>query len=177
MDMGASDPGPHAAPADFTLRIAPVAVEIAPSRFISTIGYNGTSPGPVLRMREGKPVTVDVINDSDAAELVHWHGLFLPAQIDGAEEEGTPVIPAGARRRYRFTPRPAGTRWYHSHAMAMGDLHRGSYTGQYGFRGRRFGSRPRGLRPGDFSRSARLGTFLYRPVRRHGRSGRARAAT
>ena len=93
---GSSGPMDMGAPADFTLRIAPVAVEIAPSRFISTVGYNGTSPGPVLRMREGKPVTVDVINDSDAAELVHWHGLFLPAQIDGAEEEGTPVIPAGA---------------------------------------------------------------------------------
>src|SRR5665213_4496631 len=98
LDMGASDPGPRAAPADFTLRIAPVAVEIAPSHFVSTVGYNGTSPGPVLRMREGKPVTVDVINDSDAPELVHWHGMFLPAQIDGAEEEGTPVIPPGARR-------------------------------------------------------------------------------
>ena len=119
--------------ADITLRIAPVAVEIAPSHFVSTIGYNGSTPGPVLRLREGKPVTVDVINDSDAAELVHWHGLFLPANIDGAEEEGTPPIPAGGRRRYQFTPRPAGTRWYHSHAMAMGDLHRGSYTGQYGF--------------------------------------------
>jgi FtsP/CotA-like multicopper oxidase with cupredoxin domain len=120
-------------PADITLRIAPVAVEIAPSHFISTIGYNGISPGPILRMREGKPVTVDVINDTDAAERVHWHGLFLPSEIDGAEEEGTPPILPGGRARYQFTPRPAGTRWYHSHAMAMGDLHRGSYTGQYGF--------------------------------------------
>src|SRR5271163_3713168 len=125
---GMAMPKPSAAPgatkADFTLRIAPVALEIAPSHFVSTIGYNGTSPGPVLRMREGKPVTVDVINDTDAAELVHWHGLFLPPGIDGTEEEGTPPIPAGSRRRYQFTPRPAGTRWYHSHAMAMGDLHR-----------------------------------------------------
>ncbi len=119
--------------ADFTLRIAPVAVEIAPSHFVSTVAYNGTSPGPVLRMREGKPVTVDVINDTDAAELVHWHGMFLPSNIDGAQEEGTPPILPGGRQRYQFTPRPAGTRWYHSHAMAMGDLHRGSYTGQYGF--------------------------------------------
>jgi FtsP/CotA-like multicopper oxidase with cupredoxin domain len=124
---------PHNGKADFTLRIAPVAVEIAPSHFVSTVAYNGTSPGPVLRMREGKPVTVDVINDTDAGELVHWHGLFLPSNIDGAQEEGTPAIPPGERQRYQFTPRPAGTRWYHSHAMAMGDLHRGSYTGQYGF--------------------------------------------
>jgi FtsP/CotA-like multicopper oxidase with cupredoxin domain len=132
-DMAMPNPSTPGARADFTLRIAPVALEIAPSHFISTIGYNGTSPGPILRMREGKPVTVDVINDTDAAELIHWHGLFLPPEIDGAEEEGTPTIPAGGRRRYQFTPRPAGTRWYHSHAMATGDLHRGTYTGQYGF--------------------------------------------
>src|SRR5262245_18125555 len=44
------------AKADITLRIAPVTVELAPDRVISTIGYNGTSPGPVLRMREGQPV-------------------------------------------------------------------------------------------------------------------------
>jgi FtsP/CotA-like multicopper oxidase with cupredoxin domain len=119
--------------ADVTLRIAPVALEVAPSHFISTIGYNGGSPGPILRMREGKAVTVDVINDTDAAELVHWHGLFIPPEVDGAAEEGTPMVPAGGRRRYQFTPRPAGTRWYHSHGMAPGDLHRGTYTGQYGF--------------------------------------------
>jgi len=120
-------------PADFTLRISPIALELAPSRFISTIGYNGTSPGPVLRMREGKPVTIDVVNDTDASELVHWHGLFVPPEVDGSEEEGTPMVPPGGRRRYQFIPRPAGTRWYHSHAMAGADLHRGTYTGQYGF--------------------------------------------
>ena len=69
----------EAAKADFTLRIAPVAVELTPTRIISTIGYNGTSPGPLLRMREGKPVTVDVINETDVPELVHWHGLFIPS--------------------------------------------------------------------------------------------------
>jgi FtsP/CotA-like multicopper oxidase with cupredoxin domain len=120
-------------PADFTLRIAPIALELAPSRFISTIGYNGTSPGPMLRMREGKPVTVDVVNDTDASELVHWHGLFVPPEVDGSEEEGTPMVSPGGRRRYQFIPKPAGTRWYHSHAMAGADLHRGTYTGQYGF--------------------------------------------
>ena len=124
---------PPSGPADFTLRIAPVALEIAPSHFISTVGYNGTSPGPLLRMREGKPVTVDVINDTDAAELVHWHSLLVPPDVDGVEEEGTIPIPPGQQRRYQFTPRPAGTRWYHSHAMAYADLHRGAYTGQYGF--------------------------------------------
>ena len=108
-------------------------VELAPDRVISTIGYNGTSPGPVLRMREGVPVTVDVVNDTDVPEQVHWHGLLVPPEVDGADEEGTPPVPPHGRRRYQFTPRPAGTRWYHTHTMAMTDLHRGSYTGQFGF--------------------------------------------
>jgi FtsP/CotA-like multicopper oxidase with cupredoxin domain len=119
--------------ADITLRIAPVTVELAPDRVISTVGYNDLSPGPVLRMREGVPVTVEVINDTDVPEQVHWHGLLIPADVDGAEEEGTPPVPPHGRRRYQFTPRPAGVRWYHTHTMAMTDLHRGSYTGQFGF--------------------------------------------
>jgi len=56
-------------PADFTLKIAPVLVELAPYRSLSTIGYNGTSPGPLIRVREGKPVTIDVVNDTDTPEL------------------------------------------------------------------------------------------------------------
>jgi FtsP/CotA-like multicopper oxidase with cupredoxin domain len=119
--------------ADFTLQIAPVALELAPNRIISTIGYNGNCPGPLLRMKEGTPVTIDVINDTETPEFVHWHGLFVPAEVDGAEEEGTPAVPPNGRRRYQFTPRPAGTRWYHSHAMAGADLHKGTYTGQFGF--------------------------------------------
>ena len=118
---------------DFTLRIAPVMVELTPAHTISTIGYNGTSPGPLLRMREGRPVTVEVINDTDVPELVHWHGLFIPPEVDGVEEEATPMVPPHGRIRYQFTPRPAGTRWYHTHTMAGADLHRGAYTGQFGF--------------------------------------------
>ncbi|HYK62380.1 MAG TPA: multicopper oxidase domain-containing protein [Bryobacteraceae bacterium] len=118
---------------DFTLRISPITVELAPNRVLSTIGYNGTSPGPRLRMKEGVPVNVNVINDTDVPELVHFHGLLIPAEVDGAEEEGTPMVPPHGSRSYRFTPTPAGTRWYHTHTMAMDDLHRGSFTGMFGF--------------------------------------------
>ena len=121
------------AKADITLRIAPITVELAPDRVISTVGYNDLSPGPVLRMREGVPVTVEVVNETDVPEQVHWHGLLVPAEIDGADEEGTPQVPPHGRRRFQLTPRPAGTRWYHTHTMAMTDLHRGSFTGQFGF--------------------------------------------
>ncbi len=124
---------PAGPPADITLRIAPVTVELAPERILSTIGYNGSSPGPVLRMREGKPVTVDVVNTTDTPELVHWHGLLIPGNVDGVDEEGTPFVAPQSTRRFQFTPRPAGSRWYHSHGMAEADLHKGAYTGQFGF--------------------------------------------
>jgi FtsP/CotA-like multicopper oxidase with cupredoxin domain len=139
--LGPSPGGVSAAPADrtpdasadYTLRIAPVTVELDRSHILSTIGYNDASPGPVLRMREGKPVSVEVINDTDAPELVHWHGMLIPAEVDGTEEEGSPLVLPHGRRRLQLTPGPAGSRWYHSHAMAMDDLHKGAYTGQFGF--------------------------------------------
>src|SRR6201987_5822131 len=83
---------------DFTLTIAPVTVELAPNRIISTVGYNGTSPGPLLRMKEGVPVTVNVVNDTDVPEFVHFHGLLIPSEVDGSEEEGTPVVPPHGKR-------------------------------------------------------------------------------
>jgi len=119
--------------ADVTLRISPVETEIAPRRVIKTIGYNGSVPGPVLRLREGRPVTVDVYNDTAAPEIVHWHGLFIPVDADGAMEEGTPMVPAHGSRRYAFVPRPSGTRWYHTHVSAGRNLSRATYTGQFGF--------------------------------------------
>ncbi|MFZ3215564.1 MAG: multicopper oxidase family protein [Candidatus Acidiferrales bacterium] len=120
------------APADATLRISPVQIAIAPGKIIKTTGYNGSAPGPFLRFREGQRVTVDVFNDSKEPELVHWHGLFLPSQIDGSAEEGTPYIPPHSSRRYSFEARPAGTRWYHTHVSAGRDLKRAMFTGQFG---------------------------------------------
>jgi FtsP/CotA-like multicopper oxidase with cupredoxin domain len=120
-------------PADFTLRIAPTMVELAPQVAISTIAYGDKVPGPLIRVREGQHVTVDVVNETDVPEYVHWHGLFVPANMDGVAEEGTPPVPPHGRRRYQFVAKPAGSRWYHSHTAAMMDLHRGSYTGQFGF--------------------------------------------
>jgi FtsP/CotA-like multicopper oxidase with cupredoxin domain len=74
-----------------------------------------------------------VINDSTVPDLVHWHGLKIPSLVDGAMEEGTPMILRGQSASYTFTPRPAGTRWYHTHATAKDDLRLSLYGGQYGF--------------------------------------------
>ena len=124
---------PKGRAADFTLQIAPMMVELAPQVVISTIGYNNQVPGPLLRMREGQRVAVDVVNDTDVPEYVHWHGLFVPSEVDGVEEEGTPPVPPHGSRRYQFVAKPAGSRWYHSHTAAMMDLHRGAYTGPVRF--------------------------------------------
>ncbi len=118
---------------DYAINIEPVALEIAPGKVIKTTGYNGKVPGPMLRLTEGKPVNIKVINNAGYDDIVHWHGLYLPAVQDGAAEEGSPMIPVGQSHVYSFTPKPAGTRWYHSHAMAMKDLSRSTYSGEFGF--------------------------------------------
>jgi FtsP/CotA-like multicopper oxidase with cupredoxin domain len=117
----------------YALRIEPCKLEIAPGIVIDTIGYNGQVPGPLLRLREGIPISIDVVNQSARAEIVHWHGLATDSLNDGAMEEGSPMIPAGGTLRYHLTPRPTGTRWYHTHATAGADLTAGGYTGQFGF--------------------------------------------
>ena len=124
---------PDNSKADVTLHISPVEIEVARGKMIKTTGYNGSAPGPVLRLREGQPVTVDVFNETKVPEIVHWHGLFIPSEVDGSEEEGTPMVPPGGVRRYSFVPRPSGTRWYHSHVHAGRDMKRATYTGQFGF--------------------------------------------
>jgi FtsP/CotA-like multicopper oxidase with cupredoxin domain len=117
----------------FSLHISPVSVELAPGVTVKTTGYNGQVPGPILRMREGVPAQVDVFNATDSPEIVHWHGLTIPSQADGAMEEGSPMIAAGAHLRYSFTPRPSGTRWYHTHTTALDNFSIATYSGQYGF--------------------------------------------
>jgi FtsP/CotA-like multicopper oxidase with cupredoxin domain len=117
----------------YKLRIAPLKLDLGTGVEVKTIGYNGIVPGPLLRLEEGRPVSIDVFNETDVPELVHWHGLAIDPLNDGAMEEGSPMIPPGGQRRYNFTPRPAGSRWYHSHAAAGADLTRATYSGQFGF--------------------------------------------
>jgi FtsP/CotA-like multicopper oxidase with cupredoxin domain len=122
-----------ASAADFTLRIQPVTVELSPKHHVKTIGYNGTAPGPLLRVPEGKTISIDVVNETDITEIVHWHGLHIPSDVDGAMEEGTPAVAPHSSARYTFPATPSGTRWYHTHSPAGRNLNRAAYTGQFGF--------------------------------------------
>jgi FtsP/CotA-like multicopper oxidase with cupredoxin domain len=145
-------------PADVTLRIGAVLADIAKGHTISTIGYNGAVPGPLIRFREGVPATVDLFNDTDTPELVHWHGQIIPASVDGAAEEKSLEVPAHGHLRYRFTPKPAGARFVHTHVMSMADVNRGTYTGQFAF----VYIEPK-TNPGQYDQEVFLATHEFEP--------------
>jgi FtsP/CotA-like multicopper oxidase with cupredoxin domain len=129
--VGGTQASPQGA-ADHTIRIGNGLVELAPDRIISTTTYNGQFPGPLLRLQEGRQVVVDIHNDTDTPEQLHWHGQTVPVDVDGASEEGTPFIPAHGMRRIAFTPGPSGLRFYHTHLTPGADLSGGQYGGQVG---------------------------------------------
>ena len=118
---------------DIALEIAPYTLEASPKHRFKTLAYNGQVPGPLFRMRQGQEQTVEIRNGSSEPEVVHWHGLFLPPEIDGAMEEGTPMIAPGGTVRYRMTPDPVGFRWFHTHTFAGKDLTKAQYGGLHGF--------------------------------------------
>jgi len=117
---------------EYTVRIRASALDIGNKHIVSAVTYNDQFPGPLLRFKEGRPVTVEIHNDTQTPEQLHWHGQFVSPDVDGAGEEGTPFIPAHGMRRVTFTPRPAGFRFYHTHNWAGSDLYAGQYSGQVG---------------------------------------------
>ena len=80
------------------------------------IGYNGASPGPVLRFKEGEEVTINVTNNLDTDTSIHWHGLILPYQQDGVPTISYDGIKPGETFTYNFPIVQAGTYWFHSHS-------------------------------------------------------------
>src|SRR5581483_8961822 len=122
---GASEP-------DVRLQIDVLSLELGPKKTVRTLAFNGQVPGPLLRFPQGKTITVDVANNTPEAELVHWHGLHIPPEVDGSHEEGTPHVPARGSQKYTFAINPDGTRWYHSHNMAGRNFQKGPYTGMFG---------------------------------------------
>ena len=95
------------------LRIAPVAARIR-NATVRMLAYNGSIPGPTMKVREGSEVTVDVVNDSDLETTVHWHGLRLENRYDGTHETQAP-IPVGGSFSYRIRFPDPGVYWYHPH--------------------------------------------------------------
>jgi FtsP/CotA-like multicopper oxidase with cupredoxin domain len=116
----AAAPGPRLEPGvlsgtEFDLRIGATRVNVT-GRERTALTINGSLPGPLLRWREGDTVTLRVANTLDADTSIHWHGIVLPANMDGVPGLGFSGIRPGETYPYRFTVRQNGTYWYHSHS-------------------------------------------------------------
>src|SRR5215210_6343817 len=95
------------------LRIAPVSKRIGDAS-VRMLAYNGSIPGPTLRVEEGSEIEVDVVNDGDLEQTVHWHGLRLDNASDGTHETQAP-IPIDGRFSCRVAFPDPGIYWYHPH--------------------------------------------------------------
>ncbi|MBV8993306.1 MAG: multicopper oxidase domain-containing protein, partial [Pseudonocardiales bacterium] len=99
---------------DLDLRIGPVAKQLGDTT-VRMLGYNGSIPGPTLKVRQDSEVIVHVTNDGDLDTTVHWHGLRLDNKYDGVPHETQIPIPVGGEFTYRIRFPDPGLYWYHPH--------------------------------------------------------------
>ena len=99
---------------DFALEVGSVPVNITGNPR-TAIGVNGLTPAPILRWREGDTVTLNVTNRLSEPTSLHWHGVRVPSDMDGAPGLSFAGIAPGESFTYRFPVRQSGTYWYHSH--------------------------------------------------------------
>lgn len=110
----------------YRLEASEIEWEIAPGRTVRGYGFNGQVPGPVLEAKQNVPLEIEFTNRLPEPTVIHWHGLRIPAAMDGTEIVQRPVQP-GETFTYRFTPPDAGTFWYHPHFNETEQLEKGLY--------------------------------------------------
>ncbi len=117
------------AKAPFVLRPAPArALLLEPGEPETAVwAFNGSVPGPTLRVRQGEPLAVTLENGLEQPTAVHWHGIRIDNAMDGAAGMTQSPVEPGERFEYRFTPPDAGTYWYHSHNRSWEQMARGLY--------------------------------------------------
>lgn len=81
------------------------------------VTVNGTIPGPLVRLKEGQNLVVDMVNDSSEGTSIHWHGLLVPFLMDGVPGVTMAALEPGKTFRYEFPIRQAGTYWWHAHTL------------------------------------------------------------
>ena len=99
---------------ELDLRVGPVAKRLGGTT-VRMLGYNGSIPGPTLRVQQGSEVVVHVTNEGDLEATVHWHGLRLENKYDGVPHETQTPIPVGGEFTYRIRFPDPGLYWYHPH--------------------------------------------------------------
>jgi FtsP/CotA-like multicopper oxidase with cupredoxin domain len=110
----------------YDLRIAPVVKQLGNDR-VRMLAYNGSIPGPTLRVPQGGEIDVRVRNDGDTEATVHWHGLRLENRYDGVPHETQAPIPIGGEFTYRVRFPDPGLYWYHPHIREDYGLDMGLY--------------------------------------------------
>lgn len=100
---------------EFDLEIVPAPVNFSGSSQVAT-AVNGQVPAPILYWREGGHVTLRVTNRLPATSSIHWHGILVPAEMDGVPRLSFTGIAPGQTFVYRFQAKQSGTYWYHSHS-------------------------------------------------------------
>ncbi len=100
---------------EFRLTAAPLKWEVAPGQAKDGFAFNGSIPGPTIRVNQGDPIRIIVQNNLPEETVVHWHGMILPHSQDGVPPFTQHPIPPGGSFTYEFTAEAPGTHWYHSH--------------------------------------------------------------
>src|SRR3712207_5683164 len=98
---------------EFELEIAPVRKTIGETT-VRMLAYNGSIPGPTLKVAQGSTITVHAANRGDLEATVHWHGLRLENRYDGTHDTQAP-IPVGETFTYQVHVPDPGAYWYHPH--------------------------------------------------------------
>jgi FtsP/CotA-like multicopper oxidase with cupredoxin domain len=102
---------------EIQLEALEVSWELAPGKVVKAMAYNGRVPGPELRVKEGERVRILLTNRLTEPTTIHWHGVDVPNAMDGVPEVTQKAVSPGETFVYEFEARPAGTRWYHTHAQ------------------------------------------------------------
>ena len=123
----APDLNPDPRVVEVTLDARVATVETAPGHRFEAFTYNGTLPGPLIRVRVGDRLIVKFTNHLPQPTTVHWHGLRIPIQMDGVPDVSQPEVKTGETFVYDFTVPDAGLYWYHPHVMSAAQVGFGLY--------------------------------------------------
>lgn len=112
---------------EFAISAAPASVPLFNGRFVKVWAYNGQVPGPTLRIKLGETLRVVFTNRLPEPTTIHWHGVRVPNQMDGVPSVTQPPIQPGETFAYEFTPKDAGTFWFHPHIRSSEQIERGLF--------------------------------------------------
>lgn len=111
----------------FNLTVDDVKFEIFPGKFLDGWGFNGSIPGPTIRVHEGDRIRISLTNNTDNGHTIHIHGQKKPVEMDGVPYFGQKPVKKGESYTYEFTVQNTGTHWYHCHVDSAHHVDMGMY--------------------------------------------------